>query len=63
MKANGEIKTLWGMTLILLAYVAYLCGTTNPEDGTLLMAIVTPIVILVTGIGTREYIKRRILLD
>lgn len=63
MKVNGELKILWGMSLIILAYIAYLCGTPNPEDGTLLMAIITPIVVLATGIGTREYIKRRILLD
>ena len=60
---NGELKTLWGMTLILMAYIAYLLCTPNPQDGTLLLAIVTPIVVIVTGVGTREYIKRRILLD
>lgn len=49
MKVNGEIKILWAMTVVAFMYVAYLVCTPNPEDGTLLMAVVAPVILLAGG--------------
>lgn len=58
MTVNGEIKILWAMSLIALMYVAYLICTPNPEDGTLLIAVVAPIAALAGGV-MKEYIQKR----
>ena len=60
MKVNGELKALWGMTMIGVVYAIYMVCTPNPEDGTLLLAIVAPIVVIVTGVATKAILYRKL---
>lgn len=62
MKVNGEIKALWGMTVIAFLYAIYMICTPDPEDGQLLLAVITPVVVIVTGVATKAIVQRRILL-
>ena len=58
MPANGEWKALWGMTLIVIVYFVYMTCTPNPEDGKLMLAVIAPIVAIVTGVATKMYVTR-----
>ena len=60
MKFNGEIKILWAMTVVAFMYVAYLICTPNPEDGTLLLAVVAPIVALAAGVAGKWISDRKL---
>lgn len=61
MTVNGEIKALWGMTMIGAIYGIYMTCSPNPEDGTLMLAVVGPIVAIVTGVATKAAIRKRML--
>lgn len=60
MKVNGEIKALWGMSMIGVIYAVYMVCTPNPEDGTLMLAVVAPIVAIVTGVATKAVLYRKL---
>lgn len=61
MKVNGEVKALWGMSMIVILYAVYMLCSPNPEDGQLLMAVITPIVVIVTGVATKALVQRKVL--
>lgn len=59
MTVNGEFKALWGMSMIVLVYLVYMLCTPDPEDGTLMLAVVAPIVAIVTRSAVRARILKK----
>lgn len=60
MTVNGEIKALWGMSMIGFLYAVYMLCTPDPEDGTLLLAVMAPIIVIVTGVATKAVLYRKL---
>ena len=60
MKVNGELKALWGMSMIVASYGIYMTCSENPGDGAILLAVVTPIVAIVTGVATKAIVTRKL---
>lgn len=58
---NGELKILWGMTLIVISYAIYMTCSPDPADGAVLAGIVSAVVALVTGIATKTYVEYKAL--
>ena len=61
MAANGEWKIIWGATMIVAVYAIYMTCTPDPADGQLMLAVIAPIVAIVSGLTTKAVIKYRTL--
>ena len=57
---NGELKALFGMAMIVLTYGIYMTCSPDPGDGQIMLAVVTPITVIVTGVVTKQILYRKL---